>query len=247
MDSEAQWGDQDKQINEEHFLTACVCVFLSPYEHFLCFSSVLCTSKYWFRLNSLSPALSTGTRHCLRFTWHRFIDVGMHLPYNHGVRVFVRCFYSIINSLMFSCWFLSCFLCFHRIKNITICEGFFSFHLVRESKYSLSMHYKMCWGFLLSWSIFTTGIKQLCTDRNSKSPTMVYNPIISVSLKGVWWNGQTLENGLKLNNLRWELDFWINSLPLRHRIIGDRLIGLQTRTFCFLHGINPIMVTLSIC
>lgn len=216
-----------------------MCVFLSAYEHLLCFSSVLCTSKYWFRLNSLSPALSTGKKH-----WHRSIDVGVHLPYNHGVRVFVRCLYSImINSLMFSPWFLSCF---HRIRNITM-WGFFSFHLVRESKYSLSMHYKMCWVFLLPWSIFTIGIKQLCTNRNSKSPTIFYNPIISVRLKGVWWNGQTLENGLQLSTLKWELDSWVNSLPLRHRIIGDRLIGSQTRTFCFLHGVNPLMVTISIC
>lgn len=36
----------------------------------------------------------------------------------------------------------------------------------------------------------------------------------NISLKGVWWNGQTSENGLKLNNLKWELVSWINSLPL---------------------------------
>lgn len=135
----------------------------------------------------------------------------MHLSYSHGVRVFVRCLYSIMmNSLRFSPLFLSCFLCSHRIENVTV-WGFFPFHLVRESKYSLPMHYKMCWVFLLPWTIFTIGIKQLCTDRNSKSPTTVYNPIISVSLKGLWWNGQTSENGLKLNKVKWELDSWIKT------------------------------------
>lgn len=126
MESEAQRGDQGKQINKEHFLTACVCVFLSVYEHLLWFSSVLCTAKYWFRLNSLSPAPSTGKRHGLRFTWHSSINVGVHLSYSHGVRVFVRCLYSIMmNSLMFSPSFLSCFLCSHRIENVTM-WGFFS-------------------------------------------------------------------------------------------------------------------------
>lgn len=192
----------------------------------------------------LSLSLSTEKKHWLRFTWHKTIG--------HGVRILVRCLYSvIINSFMFSPFLLSCFLCFNKTKTITMWGGF-SLQLLRETTYSFSMHYKMIYCFfgfffLLSWSTFTIGIEQLCTDRNNKFPKMVYNPVISVSLKGVWWNGQTLENGLKLNKLKRELDSWINILPLRHRITEERLIGSQTRTFCFLHGVNPIMVTISIC
>lgn len=164
------------------------------------------------------------------------------------MRVFVRCLCSImINSLMFSPWFLNCFLCFHRIKTITMMWGFFPFICSENQNINFPCTTKCVGFFLLPWRVFTIGIKQLCTYRNSKAPTMVYNPISQLALRGVWWNGQTLEKGLKLNKLKWELDFWINSLPLRHRIIRNRLIGSQTRAFYFLHGVNPITVTISIC
>lgn len=75
-----------QEINKEGFLTACMCVFLSVCEQLLCFSLVFCTYKYWFRLNSLSCARSTGKRHWVRFTWHRSVVVGMHLACNLEVR-----------------------------------------------------------------------------------------------------------------------------------------------------------------
>lgn len=159
---------------------------------------------------------------------------------------------------MFPPSLLSYFLCFHKIKTIIMWGVFFPSSWL-EKQYIPFPCIAKCFGFrflwvfcfvlfcFLSWSTFTIGIEQLCIDINNKFSKVVYNPIISASLKGVWRNGQTLENGLKLNKLKWELNSWINSLPLRHRISEDRLIGLQTRTFCFLHGVNPIMVTISIC
>jgi len=160
------------------------------------FSSVLHTFKHLFRLNSLLPMLSTGKGRLTQIhltqiyrCWHVFTLQSWGESF---CEVPLFCYDKLTRVLTL---FLRCFLSFHRIKNLTM-WGFFSFHLVRESEYSLYMHYKTYWVFLLPWNRFTTGIKQLCTDRNSKSPTMAYNPVISGSLKGVWWNGQTLENGL---------------------------------------------------
>lgn len=110
-----------QEINKEHYLTACMCIVLNVYKQLLCFSVVFCTYKYWFRLNSLSSALSTGKRHQVRFTWNGSVVVDTNLPCNLEVRgweSFLKHLYSImINSLMFSPWSLSCFL---RIKHITM-------------------------------------------------------------------------------------------------------------------------------
>lgn len=146
-EGEEQQGVLDKKLIRNTFLTPCVCVFLSVYEHLLCFRSALSTSKHWFRLNSLSLALSAGKRLWLRFTWLRSTDFGVHLPYNHRVSVFVMSLYSVvINSLRYSPWFLSCLLRFHRIKNIVLWVGFFSY-IMSENQYIYFPCITNCLGF----------------------------------------------------------------------------------------------------
>lgn len=154
---------------------------------------------------------SLGKRHWLGFTWHRSVDIGMHLPYSHGVKVFweMPLFYYDkllhVLTLVLKLLLLKLFPLFSQNQN---------HHNVRIFSLSSSQiiaififqELQNTFGFFISWIIFTIGIKQWCIDGHSKSPTMVYNPVILVSIKGVLWNGQTLENGLKLNNLKWEWD-----------------------------------------